>query len=331
MRFRHTILIFVLIVFACKPQQDISNSIPEKTLSPDSIISPIPISEAGRGALLLTSFRSMDELSTVVDFEYTPAHKSFPALFGKEQSHTIHRSGGHEVVSTLKKGTTEADIIRARTGNLWDKIVVGFKCPYAVINRKKLMSIECLGRKKRVFGKGDIAFYDLAETMVYNIAEDDLSKMSAAELSGKGYLNTFNHVVAQAFITTLFSERFADFVADVHERNRLPELITGKFTEHQMTDLDNGPVDNYIDMVNNEWGQELGQALRKKYKIHTDTHWTPGLLTNYMNDLQDYHSWAFQIRFRPFRATDDMMIRFANKINAVKELVENYNPSKPIY
>jgi hypothetical protein len=97
----------------------------------------------------------------------------------------------------------------------------------------------------------------------------------------------------------------------------MPELITGKFTEAQLADFENGPADNYVDMLNNEWGQELGKVLREKYAITSRTYWTPGLLTNYLNDMQAYYSWAFQIGFSPFRPTDEMVEQFAWKINTV--------------
>jgi len=141
--------------------------------------------------------------------------------------------------------------------------------------------------------------------------------MPAEDLSEKGYLNTFNHVTAQAFMTSIFSEELADFIADVHERHNLPELISGNFSEAQLTDLDNGPVDNYIDLINNEWGQELGKSLREKYNISTKTRWTPELLAAYLNDIQRYYSWTFQIGFRPFKPADEMVKHFTNKINKV--------------
>ncbi len=52
----------------------------------------------------------------------------------------------------------------------------------------------------------------------------------------------------------------ADYIADLHERHHLPELTTlGKFTSAQLNDFNNSPLDNYVDMINNEWGQELGK------------------------------------------------------------------------
>jgi len=118
-------------------------------------------------------------------------------------------------------------------------------------------------------------------------------------------------------MTSIFSERIADFISDVHERYYTPELITGAFTEDQLLDLEVGPLDNYLDIINNEWGQELGKELRIKYHITRNTHWTPEILANYLNDIQSYHSWAFQIGFNPFRASDDLVIRFSHKINRV--------------
>jgi hypothetical protein len=40
-------------------------------------------------------------------------------------------------------------------------------------------------------------------------------------------------------------------------------------------------------------------------------------LANYLNDLQSYYSWAFQIGFEPFRPEDELVARFSKKINAV--------------
>ena len=175
-----------------------------------------------------------------------------------------------------------------------------------------------------MFGEGDIAFYDLAEMMVYNISDEDLLNMPAEHLSEKGYLNTFNHVTAQAFITTIFNEALADFIADVHERENMPELVSGNFTEAQLDDLSDGAMDNYLDMVNNEWGQELGKDLRHKYSITREKHWTPILLADYLNDIQNYHAHAFGIAFRPFLPTDDKVIRFTDKINSVMNDVSRY-------
>lgn len=265
--------------------------------------------DSSDGALLLTRYKTLEELKSVVDIQYV----------GEEKVMMTCRSREGEVVSILKSGINEGDFLRARGGKLWDQVRIVFMSPWTLLHRDDLVRVEILGRRRyELFGEGDIAFYDIAEAMVYNIADDDLLTMPVEDLSEKGYLNTFNHVVAQAFMTSLFSERLADFIADVHERHRMPELITGKFTSDQMTDLADGPLDNYLDIINNEWGQELGKELNEKYKLSPSTHWTPTLLACYLNDIQSYHSWAFRIGFKPFLPDDDLIVRFAKKINSVK-------------
>ena len=224
------------------------------------------------------------------------------------------------MVSTLEPGVNETDFLNARKSKLWGRLQLLFLSPYTILNKNDLERIEILSRRRdHIFGEGDVAFYDIAETMVRHMSEEDVLCMSCEELSEKGYLNTFNHVVAQTFMTTIFTETLADFVGDVHERSRLPELVTGKFSKEQLEDINDGAVDNYLDMINNEAGQELGKILRDRYHITRDTYWTPELLADYLNDIQSYHSWAFQIGFTPFRPTDEIVVRFANKINRVKE------------
>jgi hypothetical protein len=229
-----------------------------------------------------------------------------------------HRCNGKAVTSILSEGISQADFSKASYGNSLDKLSVAIRCPFAAWHRDDLLAIENLGRRRPwVFGKGDVAFYDLAETMVRHIIDVDIVSMPAEDLSEKGYLNTFNHITAQALMTSIFSERLADFVADVHERFNMPELISGNFTEAQLADLEKGPVDNYLDIINNEWGQELGKQLREKYNLSRKTTWTPTLLSNYLNDIQSHQGWVFQIGFAPFKATDEKVILFAHKINRV--------------
>ena len=278
-----------------------------------------PIYTPVKGAFLSTRYKSLEELKAVIQIEYfNTIPGSGHVIYKKPLVRLTYSGNGREVTSILKSGICELDIKRARTGGFWDRVWLGLNSPYFVINRRDMLRVFTLSRRRgRIFGEGDVAFYDLSETMLYNISDDDLAFMNSEDLSEKGYINTFNHITAQAFMTSIFSERFADFIADTHERSNMPELISGKFTEDQLTDLEKGPVDNYVDIMNNEWGQELGKVLRKKHNISRETYWTPELLANYLNDIQVYYSWAFQIGFKPFRASDEIVIRFSNKINRV--------------
>jgi hypothetical protein len=312
---------FLVMIAGCNHNankaQDISNDI--STEKHDSLTHH---EKAGKGALLLTRFKSLEEFKEVISIEYATDYRdSIQSEHGKAEVKLEYRSGGVVVTSILKEGISQADFLKVRNGSLWGKMLLGLQCPYALIHKQELTSIEHLSRRRPpLFGKGDVAFYDLAETMVNQISDEDWLDMSCEDISEKGYLNTFNHIAAQAFMTSIFSEQLADFIADVHELYNMPALIDGNFTESQLADFENGPVDNYLDMINNEWGQELGKELGKKYGIDRHTVWTPQLVRDYLNDIQLYHSWAFDISFKPFRTTDAVVRQFANKINTVLAL-----------
>ena len=162
-----------------------------------------------------------------------------------------------------------------------------------------------------------LLFFDLAEAAVERICTDQFAFQNRRDSSEKGYVNTFNHVTAQALITTFFSKNIADFMADVHEREYMPELTTGVFSDTMMADTVNNPLDNYVDMINNELGQQIGNYLKHKYQIHPDTRITPKLLADYLNDLNSFYSWSFGMGMRPFSEEDELLIRFSAKLNRV--------------
>lgn len=258
-----------------------------------------------KGAMVATRMKCFDDLLKNIQIEYSQ----------DSQKVVLKRQvEGFELRSVLKSGLSEKDFQKARKGSFWNKLVLGFFSPYAVSNRKNLIRIYALSRRN-ILGGGDLAFYDLAESMFNNINDDDFQYISSEDLSDKGYINTLNHITAQALATSLISEKFADFIADIHERANMPELISGKFEESQLWDLENGPIDNYVDMLNNELGQEIGNLLKEKYRIDLNFLWTPELLAAYLNDLQTILSRDLKIGFKPFLASDRTIIKFAEKIN----------------
>ncbi len=278
---------------------------------------------AEKVALLTTRFSSLEELKEVIQIDYKKGKR--PAVY------LTHNSNGVEVTSVLKAGISEADIMEIRRGGIWGKIGLCFRSPYFVANRWDIMRVFILSRRRHnIFGWKDIAFYDIAEIMMNHIIEVGLTPQDSLDFSEKGYINTFNHVGSQALMTTMFSEKFADFMSDTHERSTLPELITGDFTEKQKNDIKNGAVDNYIDFINNEWGQELGKMLKKKYKINRQTNWTPELLCNYLNDTQNYYSEVLQIAFKPFNPEDEVVMKFSAKINRVMNDIVSLSKMKGI-
>ncbi len=267
-------------------------------------------SQAAPGAgLLLSQYKSLDELKSVITISYLNDSTSV------RLSSIYHNE---EVVNDLEPGVSQDDLSKAAKGNFWDKLWICMKCPFVITHKNALTSIENLGRRKNeVFGHADVAFYDLADAMVQHISDEDKMYLSEKELSDKGYLNSFDHIISQTFMTSIFSEPVADFVGDAHELSTMPELLTGKFSDEEITDVDLGPTDNYLDLINNEWGQKLGVELQKKYCINKNTFWSPELLANYLNDIQSYNTWVFKIAFKPFTSDDELIIRFSEKLNKV--------------
>lgn len=269
------------------------------------------------GPLLLPNFKSFDQFKAVVKVEYANDIYGESRAKGKRPIVRLtHQARSGSVISELKAGVSQSDFAYARSAGWWVKVKLAMRYPYAAFQKKNLMRVENLARRRPFyFGQGDVGFYHLAETMVFHITEADRAKMSTEELGEKGYLNTFNHITAQAMMTSLYDEKMADFIADMHELYNLPELASGHFSDKQLADLKEGPVDNYLDMINNEWGQELGKTLKQLYNVNTRTVWTPELLADYLNEIQQYLGWSFRIGFMPFTPSDKMVIQFAEKLN----------------
>lgn len=263
------------------------------------------------GALLASRFDTLEDLKSVVQIEYFSSG-------GNSIVRLRHCSNGQEVVSELTSGVSQGDIVAARDGGIWERLTLLLSAPYAIRNRVDLAEVYTLARRRGdLFGADDLAFFLVAEKSVGNINTADIAFKNPRDKGEKGYLNSFNHIFAQAFITSCYSEALADFVADVHERQSMPELTTGIFSEDQLSDPVSNPVDHYVDLINNEWGQEIGKALKEKYQIDRNTLWTPALLADYMNDLQSYFCSAFQIGMKPFRPDDEAILIFSRKIRMV--------------
>ena len=273
-----------------------------------------------RGALLASRFETLEDLKQVVSLQYFPKT-------GEEGDSLVIISmvnNGVVVTSTLAAGISEADLAAAASGSMTTKVSVGLSSGFGVRNRNLLSQVVWLSRRRQiVFGEGDPAFYDLAASMVEHIVDLDAACLVERDSSEKGYLNTFNHIIAQAFFTTLYSEEFADFVADVHERRTMPELISGQFTEEQLSDPITNPVDNYVDILNNEFGQELGKRLKSKFGIEPTTEWTPQLLASYLNELVLHFRRALFIEISPYSEEDIMVRRFASKLNVISQMFPN--------
>ncbi|MGB0850907.1 MAG: hypothetical protein ACPGTP_06655 [Bacteroidia bacterium] len=263
--------------------------------------------------LLASRFNSLEELSQTVHIQYSDSLSSST----KKQAQITYSDQNTLLRNTLVDGLSQDDITKAKNGSIVDKISLTIKEPYAVRNRGQLGQVLTLARRKYSLGPNDVAFFDLALALESNITNPYQAFIVSKDSSEKGYLNTFNHITAQAFITAIYSNDLADYIGDLHELKNMKELVTGRFSSEQLIDSLNNPIDNYIDLINNTIGQELGNYLKIKYNIRSSTKWSPELLSIILNDLQDYYSWSLKLRLRPFKATDDTIVRFSKKLNTV--------------
>ena len=266
-------------------------------------------------ALLATDYSSLEDFSSVVSISYLGEGKdSFTGTVKLS-----YLDNDQLVTSELTDGVTQGDISEAHKGSVWDKLVLATRSPYAVWNRKDLSKIYMLARvRPTLFGEGDVAFYDLAEASMRNILPVNGAFHNFRDSLEKGYINTFNHITAQSLITALYNEEIAEYLSTVHERYAMPQLVSGLFTKEQLFDTLNFPVDNYVDIINNEIGQELGKHLKFKYGITEDTKWTAAFLCQFLNKVQAYYSNSFNVTITPFKEDDVLIVRFSNKVEAIK-------------
>lgn len=267
-------------------------------------------------ALLASRFENLVSLKKVIQIKYyqnSRASQRSDSL--NDQVICVYNSDESQITSILKKGISQAEIEQAKDFE-WNAIFNVLKiAPQSIALRKDLAYTNLLARRRQdLTGWGDPAFYDLSELTVKKII-DRGAYVTSNDSGPKGYLNTFNHITAQALLTSIFSEQVADFIADVHERENMPELVTGVFTADQLNNPAMNPMDNYVDMLNNELGQELGKALKIKYGINHHTKWTPQLLTAYLNELQAYYVRSFHIGMQAFDESENEIKLFSDKIN----------------
>lgn len=308
------ICLFGLLLPSCTPSFD-----DQGLQSCNCAASNNRLHQQGIRALLASRFNSLEALKEVLQIDYHYVDEQTDSAGARRSFVTLQHCSHHQKArSLLSQGLRQKDITDAANGTFLDRVFLLLKDPYAARNRINLYKVFNLGRRRaNVYGYGDVAFYDLALASVQHIIPQQNSFLSPQDSSEKGYLNTFNHITAQAVITACFSEEFADYIADVHERNNLPQLITGKFPKIQGGDAAQTPVDNYVDMINNEWGQSIGLRLKKELNIDATTRWTPALLCQFLNKTQQHYCYAFGIQMNPFRKNDSLILKYTAKMNKV--------------
>ncbi|MDB4347537.1 hypothetical protein OAB01_02660 [Bacteroidia bacterium] len=305
------LLLFILVLCLACRGSDKSTNIKVGKETGNALYEPLILAQP----VLASRFNSLDDFKSKVQVKYY----NYNGCMGSNSMVQLKlKNKKSETKCELKSGLSQAVIIKAKNGGLLDKVKLTLRSPHTIRIRNNLKNVFLLARREAgIFGYRDVAFYDLALALSQHINKTERAYKNTKDSGEKGYINTFNHIAAQAIITSFFSKELASFVADVHERKNMPELTTGKFTPEQLQDTSNYPEDNYVDIINNAIGQELGLVLQKKHQLDEVKQCTPELFANYLNDLQSYLSWSMGIELEPFHSNDEVVVRFAHKLNHV--------------
>ena len=87
----------------------------------------------------------------------------------------------------------------------------------------------------------------------------------------KRYRNQYTHIFGQSVIAAMYGEDFAKFSGDIHERRKNSKkevnIFKAKFANYMEKDA-------YVDLINNEYGRQLGIQIAKELGIEKEKAWT---------------------------------------------------------
>jgi hypothetical protein len=267
--------------------------------------------------LLSSRIKNLDQLKTIVSIKYDRDYSGLDSIACQNSKVNLtYVSNGEQITRTMSSGISQNELSNLSSADFESQLRFVLLNPDIIRQRRELEKAYNLSRRRAyMFGPGDMAFYDIAEALIQHINTPGLAFQCPKDTSEDGYINTFNHLTSMAIMTSFFSEELADLIADLHERFNMPEITCGRFSEKQLIDSMENPVDNYVDIINNEIGQKIGRILKVKYKLHDKTECTPFLLAAYLNDIQSYYMLTMEIGLDNFRPTDEVVIKMSNKIN----------------
>lgn len=253
--------------------------------------------------LLATDYSSLEDLKKDINIEYNEDKSvDLELVSHPEINHKLTDGVGDKEIKDLKNQASKASLL--------EKANIAFDHPQLAWYRNDLQAIETMSYRKK----------NIAELGLYNIADafrnDIESGASAKELGDKGLVNTFNHTFGQSVITMLFGENVADLAGDIHERDQ-PALRTGEFKNSG--DITQA-IDNYVDIMNNQIGQDLGADFKKKFAASLHFGFTPEASAELLNEGRDFFAKSFNLKFgkEKYTAEDDLAKRFCIVLNEVK-------------
>jgi hypothetical protein len=137
--------------------------------------------------------------------------------------------------------------------------------------------------------------------------------------------NMFRHVVLQSIVTSIYGREVADALGDIHERQETESAITWE-GEKWRTTLNFRIADTYVDLINNIYGQELGEKLKLQFNIDRDTVWSVKLTTDYLNAILDYFSSEFEYKFDRYEPENETVIQLTDLLNQLRDEPRLFQP-----
>ena len=215
------------------------------------------------------------------------------------------KAGLTELNELSESTVTQAELKAAKAGGFLDKAALGLSHPELIWYRSDLEAIEKLSFvKKNTSGS---AIGHVSDAMLTHVKPATKSKAAT-----EGRPNMLLHVFGQAVITTLFGRGAADLAGDIHERD-MASLISGTITPAE----EKGAIDNYADMINNVYGQQLGAQLASSLGVGGGTTWDPALTTQYVNAAQAWIAGEMGWKMSDFKDTDPVIVKFTALLNEV--------------
>ncbi len=239
----------------------------------------------GLEPLVASKYKTLEELGKKIEFEYTSTEINGKCI---DQVRLVHRFKDVVLVTTLTEGTSQENL-----KGFWGKVgFVASSDPYLSLSLNKIDNMSYRNKND-----SKLAFVDMGKEMIKNV-KDNLR-------DEKGLENTMLHVNGQALITALFGVGVANEAGLMHERGQAT-LRNGAFRTEEAT---KAAIDNYSDLINNEWGQRWGEQLMTELGINAGTSWTNNTTARFLNGLQQRYSRTLNVEFKKEFTEDDKFVK----------------------
>lgn len=239
----------------------------------------------GQEPLLATDYKTLAQLKKKVTITYVSEKRTEEWTYYSVT--LVHKYKNTVLTHTLNNTGFTNDELKTFVGKVELCIQDPFMC--SILNSINNMSYRAENSMKMAFG-------DMPDKMIGNLKN---KPKDAAALS-----NTMLHVTGQALITAIWGAGVADVVGDMHERDQ-KSLMTGDIKDTELKQA----IDNYCDLVNNEFGQLWGKEIADKLKIGPHTTWTDELTANFLNELQDKFKESLNLKFDKKFSKDDQFVK----------------------